>query len=223
MARYLGRPLTDDLIDLLPLAAIAATKANEARTPGSQQWIAAVFKRDDALTVRDALEAGSGLPLAALDIDAAALVNVFTVSHPELATDRTLLIQANVASTVLIGVQGAQFQGAVVRHDAGESQKVGAEAQERAEGLLRIARGIAETVRVGPEDQNKPDHILLSGDLSTDPDFRELLRAHLPMPFGLLNPFRNIPGPDPAEYPEAYPGGPLAATLGLALRLAEAP
>jgi hypothetical protein len=115
----------------------------------------------------------------------------------------------------------------VVLRDTGDSLRPGADAQERAEGLLRCVRGIAAALRNAEEGWEAPDHVLLCGELAVNADFRELLRTHLPTGstgstgFALLNPFRNLPGPNPDEHPGVYPGAPLAAATGLALRLAE--
>jgi|GEM_PF-1883655 len=213
MSVYLGHPVTEFVLDVQPGPRRDGT--------GTRSLIAAALPSTDALFLKETLETATGLPLAALDVDAAALVNAFAANYPELASGRTLLVLANTAATTLIRTQGGAFHGALVRRDAGEALRAGAETQERAEGLLRLTRGLVESLHAGFDGWDAPEHILLAGDLSTDADFRELLKAHLPQGVAVLNPFRNIPGPDPLDQPEAYPGAPLAATVGLALRLAE--
>jgi Tfp pilus assembly PilM family ATPase len=212
MSLYLGLPVGEFTLDVSP----GAGDGTE-----SQTVVAAALPIATTTTLRDTLETATGLVLTALDVDAAALVNVFGANYPELASDRALLIHANTAATALVRTHKGEFHGAVARRDAKEALRADADAQERAEGLLRLARGIAETVRTSADGWDSPSHIMLCGDLATDTDFRELLRAHLSQPVSLFNPFRNIPGPDPLEFAKAYPGGPLAATVGLALRLVE--
>lgn len=213
MSVYLGHPVTEFVLDVQPGATRDGTE--------TKTMIAAALPRTDAVFLKETLESATGLPLAALDVDAAALVNGFSANYPELTQNRSLLILANTSATTLIRTQHANFQGALVRRDAGAALSLDAAAQERAEGLLRLTRGIVESLRASLDGWDSPDHILLAGDLSTDADFRELLKAHLSLPVAVLNPFRNIPGPDPLDHPDAYPGAPLAAAVGLALRLAE--
>jgi Tfp pilus assembly PilM family ATPase len=216
MSRYLARALDLYALDIQPGA-----------NPG--HWIAAAFRREEAIALRDTLEAATGLPLHALDVDAAAAVNAFAAAYPELLAERTVLVHANLHAAAIVRTQDGMFQGAVLRRDAGNSlvpaaypgAKPAFEAQERAEGLMRCARGIAEAFETAEGEWGRPDRIFLCGDLSVDADFRELLQARLPGGFNLLNPFRNMPGPDPADFPNVYPAAPFAAAMGLALRLAE--
>lgn len=213
MGVYLGRPADEFALDVVP-GPVDSEGSGSAVT-------AAAFPRAEAVALRAILESVSGLALVALDVDAAALVNLCATGYPEFAAERVLIVQANVEATALLRVHAGVFHGAAVRRDAGDALREGVEAQERAEGLLRVARGIAASMRAADEGWDAPDHLLLCGDLAVDADFRELLRTHLPRTATVFNPFRNIPGPDPLECPEAYPGAPLAAAIGLAARLVE--
>lgn len=230
MAHYLARPLDLYALDVVPVPAPAPSGAHAASSADAgdesdARVIVAAFRRDEAVALRDTLELATGLSLTALDVDAAALVNAFAFNYPEHATNgaRSVLIQANENATAVVRTRDGGFEGAVVLRDTGDALRPGADAQERAEGLLRCVRGIAAALRNAEEGWEEPDHVLLCGELAVNADFRELLRAHLPIGFALLNPFRNLPGPNPDEHPAAYPGAPLAAATGLALRLAEEP
>jgi Tfp pilus assembly PilM family ATPase len=223
MSRYLARPLDLYALDFQPLADAAAEKGGR-NAPQARRFAAAAFRRDEAAALRDIVETATGLPLTALDVDAAAVVNAFAAAHPEQLPDRTLIVQANLHAAALIRTRHGEFQGAMLRRDAGEALMASdpvAETQERAEGLQRCARGIAANLTAGEEAWGKPDRVVLCGELSADADFRELLRFHLPVPFTLIDPFATFPGPDAMDYPGAYPGAPLTAAVGLALRLAE--
>lgn len=213
MSRYLARPPEAYAFDFQPENTVTA--AGEAR-----RYTVAAFRRDEAIALRDTLEHAAGVPLAALDVDAAAVINAFSSAYPEFLNDRAVILNANIEGTAVLRARHGGFHGASLRRDAGDSLRPSAETQERAEGLLRLARGIAESLRAGEDAWSRPEHIFLCGDLSTDEDFQELLRSLLPEGFNLLNPFRNLPGPDPADCPDPYPGAPLTAATGLALRLA---
>lgn len=225
MSRYLGCPrevLTEDLVvDVIP--------APGGRGPGetsAARVVAAAFPRAQALALRTTVERASGLRLAALDVDAAAVVNVFHVNYPERVADRTLLILANASATALIRVQHGACQGVVLRPEEpvpapsseGASPVPGARTQED----LRRVLGVVESLQAAPDGWEAPAHVLVCGERARDAGFRELLRAHLPVPFSLLNPFLNaITGPDPTVHPESYPGAAMAVPVGLAWRLAE--
>lgn len=230
LARYLGRSDEDvagqfavDVLDGPDRSVEApAEDSAEGGLPAGRRVIAAAMPRDEVRTLRRILEDATGLKLEVLDIDAAALVNAFAANYPEFASARTVVIQANLDGIVLVRVHEGRFHGAVLRpHDADSVRAKDGDAQTRAETLLRLARGVADTLRASADGWASPGQLLLSGDLARDADFRDLLRAQLPQPFNLFNPFRNIPGPEPTEFPDAYPGAPLAAAVGLALRLAE--
>jgi Tfp pilus assembly PilM family ATPase len=227
MAHYLARPLELYALDVAPLPApssgspTAAAPALDDDVTRVTRVLVGAFRRDEALALRDTLESATGLSLAALDVDGAAIINAFSFNYPEHAANRAVLIQANENATAVIRTRGGGFEGAFVLRDTGDSLRPGADAQERAEGLLRCVRGIAAALRNAEEGWEDPDHVLLCGELAVNADFRELLRTHLPTGFALLNPFRNLPGPNPDDHPAVYPGAPLAAATGLALRLAE--
>src|SRR5690606_17803016 len=217
MSRYLGCSREDVAQDLVLDVIEGPEGPFQAR-----RVIVAAFPRAAALAVRATVERAAGLPLAALDVDAAAVVNAFVANYPELSAERTILVQAHAAATALVRVQQGRFQGAVVRRDGEALSPAGHDdAQQRAEGYLHRVRGIVSSLQAGTDGWDEPAHVLLCGELARDADFRELLRAHLPVPFSLLNPFRNIAGPDPVDYSDAYPGAALAAPVGLAWRLAE--
>lgn len=218
MAHYLARPLDVYAVDAQPLD---VTRGEEVL------YAAAAFRRVVALAIRDAVEEGSRLPLAALDVDAAALVNALALNYPEAGDASVLLIQAGREGTGLIRARHGRLEGVVYLRDDGALPGFGGadEAQEHAEGLLRRARAIAQYLRQAGEPA--PGRVLMAGDLAPDPDFRELVNSHLvgivEAPPALFNPFRNLSGPPPEEFPDVYPGAPLAAAVGLALRLAGEP
>lgn len=212
LSQYLGRGLEDYAVDFQPENPV---------TDGADRYVAAAFPLAPTVGLRDTLEQATGLPLNTLDLDAAAVVNAFASAYPEFLPERVVLLHANTESTTVVRTHQGTFQGAVVRRDAGAALRSEAEAQERAEGLLRCARGIAECIADATDGWNVPDRVLLCGDLAVDADFKELLRARLPGGFSLLNPYRNMPGPDPADSPGAYPGALFAAATGIALRMAE--
>lgn len=212
MARYLARPLDLYALDAHPLPGDA----------GGRRFLASAFRRDEAVRLRDTLETATGVPLTVLDVDAAAIVNAFAASHPEFLSEDAILIQAGQGVSTLLRTRNGNLEDVLVHRILGEeARRPAAEPQERAENLLHCARGIAETLRAGGGKWDVPDRVFLCGELSASADFRELLRVRLPVPFRLLNPFRNIPGPDPVEFPGAYPGAPLSAAVGLALRMTE--
>lgn len=233
LSRYLARPLGAYAVDFqieepvplvdadgTPVENPDASDANLAR-----RHLAVAFAREEAVALRDSVERATALPLSALDVDAAAVVNAFALAYPEHLADRTIVIHANTEVISLIRTRQGTFQGAQLRRDAGNALRAGAETQERAEGLLRAVRGIVEALVIAEGDRhggwNRPDRIFLCGDLAVDADFKELLRGSLPEGFSLLNPYRNMPGPDPADFPDAYPGARLCAATGLALRAVE--
>src|SRR5690606_2209264 len=163
------------------------------------------------------------VPPDALDVDVAGIVNAFGANYPEHAGRAAVLVQANVPGTAVLRVRGGSLDEAVLlRHDVAPP-RIDGDAQERAESLLGIAVRLGERLRGHELSGDDEAAVFLCGDLAADSDFRELLHTHLPVPFSLLNPFRSIPGPDPDDFPGVYPGAPLAAVTGLALRLAEEP
>ncbi len=219
MSRYLGRSRDDVARDLL-LDVLGGTEGPS----GSRCVIAAAFPRAEALALRATVEKASGLSLKALDVDVGAVVNVFVANYPELSAERTLVIQAHGPATTLIRVRDGAFQGAVVRRDVEPPAGAGGDgdAIRHAADHLQRVRGVVDSLHaMSEEEEDAPSRVFLCGELARDAGFRELLRAHLPVPFGLLNPFRTITGPDPMEHPEAYPGASLAVPVGLAWRLAE--
>ena len=218
LSKYLARPLEEYACDF---QAEAAAPEFESMEPEARRYLAAAFRRAETITLRETLEHATVLALTALDIDAAAVVNTFTFAHPEFLGERVIILNANTEATTVVRTHQGTFQGAVVRRDAGNALRSDAEAQERAEGLLRCARGISESLADATQGWNAPDRVFLCGDLAVDADFKELLRTRLPAGFSLLNPYRNMPGPDPADSPGAYPGALFAATTGIALRMAE--
>jgi Tfp pilus assembly PilM family ATPase len=223
-SQYLARPLDAYVVDFQPMSrgnAGQASGTHAAPDPETRPVLAAAFHREATVTLREAVEHGSGLPLTALDVDAAAVLNAFAFAHPEHRADRILIVHANADAIALVRTRDGNFEGAVLRRDAGSALRPDAEAQDRAEGLLRCARGIVESLSAFDGGWNHPDRVFLCGDLAVDADFKELLRSRLPDGFHLLNPYRNMPGPDPADFPDAYPGARFCAATGLALRMAE--
>src|SRR5690606_37280821 len=101
--------------------------------------------------------------------------------------------------TGLVRARHGRLEGAVYLRDDGPlpGPDGADETQERAEGLLRRARAIAQHLRQA--DAPPPGRVLVAGDLAPDPDFRELVGAHLAgiveAPPTLFNPFLNLPGP----------------------------
>lgn len=222
LARYLGREDHEALGDLAVDVLSGPDRPADGDSAATRRALAAALPRAEVLALQGVLEEATGLKLTALDIDVAALVNAFTANYPEFAPAKTVLIQANVDGIALVRVHDGAFHGAVLRpHDARALRPDEGDAPPRAEALLRLARGAADTLRSSPEGWDAPAQLLLCGDLARDADFRDLLRAQLAMSFHLFNPFRNIPGPDPTAFSDVYPGAPLAAAVGLALRLAE--
>src|SRR5690606_24681632 len=69
MAHYLARPLAVYAVDAQPLGAASGDEA---------PYAAAAFRRVVALAIREGVEDGARLPLTALDVDAAALVNALS-------------------------------------------------------------------------------------------------------------------------------------------------
>jgi Tfp pilus assembly PilM family ATPase len=215
-SQYLARPLDAYVLDFQ----VEGGRTSESH-PGTHFVLAAAFHREATFALRKAVEHGSGLPLAVLDVDVAAVVNAFAVAHPEHLADRIVIVHANADSIALVRTRDGGFEGAVLRRDAGSALRPEAEAQDRAEGLLRCVGGITDSLAAFDGGWNLPDRIFLCGDLALDADFKELLRSRLPDGFLILNPYRNMPGPDPADFPDAYPGARYCAATGLALRMAE--
>jgi Tfp pilus assembly PilM family ATPase len=215
-SQFLARPLDAYVLDFQ----VAQRRTSEAHA-ATDLVLAAAFHREATILLREAVEHGSGLPLAVLDVDAAAVMNAFAFAHPEHLGDRVVIVHANTDAIALIRTRDGSFEGAVLRRDAGSALRPEAEAQDRAEGLLRCVSGITESLSAFDGGWNRPDRIFLCGDLALDADFKELLRTRLPDGFHVLNPYRNLPGPDPADFPDAYPGARYCAATGLALRMAE--
>lgn len=210
MGQYLARPLDDYLTDAWP-------------QPAPGPVVTAAFRRGPAETFRAAVEAGADRPLDALDVDVAGIVNAYAANYPERAGLPAVLVQANVAGTAVVRVRGGLLEDVVFLRNDDVPPVPGTDSQELAESLLGVAKGLGARLRDSGDDRGEPDPVFLCGDFAANADFRELLHAHLGVPYGLLNPFRNIPGPDPDEFPDVYPGAPLTAATGLALRLAEEP
>ncbi len=214
-ALYLGRPAGQYVLGFAPIDAVDAEAAVARRHAVS------AFRRERAVAIRDALQAAAGVPLAALDVDAAALANVFSSVASMPAPSRIVLIQAERHAATALRLRDGRLEGIVLERDGGESLHPDADDQERAEGLLRRARGLRAALARAGEEWERPEAALLCGEFAADADFQELLRAQLAAPLRPLNPYAGMPGPDPDEFAEAWPGGPYAAAVGLALRLAE--
>lgn len=236
MSRYLGRDREEIDRDLVLdiLAAPGGSSHPRRALVHPRRALVAGFPRAEALALRALVEEVSGAPLVALDVDAAALVNVCAVNHAAsagaAAARDTLVIQAHARATTIVRIRDGAFQGATVRQeDVGDVAEPGAlpsgasaaAQMPRVRGVLDALAALASLHAEEEAGEATPSQILLCGELAREGGFRELLRAHLPEPFSLLNPFRNITGPDPMEYPEAYPGAALAVPVGLAWRLAE--
>lgn len=209
---WLGEPLDAFAWDHAPLPS-AVPEDDEGET-----HLVACAPREIALRVRDAVERAAGRPLALLDVDAAVLPRLLPVNYPDVPA--ALLVHAHADATAVVETRGGVPVSIRVLREAAEAVAPGNGPQERAEGLLRLARalgGLAAESFPATTDAGSGPNVLVGGPLAVDPDFRELLRTHVPAAT-LLNPFRNLPGPDPATHPEAYPGAPLAAAVALALR-----
>jgi hypothetical protein len=216
MEKYLARPLDWYALDFQPLAG--------ADADGGLRYLAAAYRLSEIEAVREAVAEAGAPPLAALDLDAAALINVLAINYPECLTERTLIIKADARATSFFRTQGGEYLGGSVQRDGGEVSFGAIDPQERAERLLHRARLITLGLPDALGAWEEPERIFLCGDLAGDADFRELLKTRgLIAPFALLNPFRKISGPHPDAYPAAYPGAPFAAAVGLALRAAHAP
>lgn len=214
MSRYLARP-----VDLYALD----WQASRRQAPeGSQTWLTAAFRRTELGTLRSAAAAVSPAPLEAVDLDATALINAFTANYPEFKDDDTCLIKADHHATTCVRTQGGDFAGAAVRRHH-VNAPAGDDPQERAESLLQRAQSVVEDLNACARGEGNPDRILLCGDLTSDPDFRDLVKVRSPVPCTLLNPYRNLAAPDPTEFSHAHPGAPFAVVVGMALRLTEEP
>jgi hypothetical protein len=228
MARYLARPREEYAFAFAPTARTAPSasstqgpnQSNTSPESGARRHVAAAFGRAQATAVRDALTSAAKIPLAALDVDIAAIANALATAHPDSRAGGAVVLQAERHATTALRLQGGAPAGfAIMRETAGE----GADAQERAEALLKRAHAIRDGLRPAAPAWQTQERANLSGELAATEDFRELLRAQTGIAFRLLNPFANLPGPDPADFPGAWPGAPYAAAVGLALRLVEEP
>jgi Tfp pilus assembly PilM family ATPase len=216
MAAYLARPRADYALAFAP-----AAQAGD----GTRRHVAAAFDRAKAAVVRDALSTATKLPLAALDVDAAAIANALEAAHPDSRAGLALVVQAERHAAAALRLRDGVVAGhAPAREPSATGETPGApDAQERAEGLMKRAHALRDIVRAAGAEWEAPERAWLCGELAADEDFRELLRAQTGIAFRLLNPFANLPGPDPADFPGAWPGAPYAAPVGLALRLLEEP
>lgn len=212
MSQYLARPAELYALDWQP--------SKLAAGEGRRSWLAAAYRLTEVETLRTALGEACDIPLDVLEFDATAVLNAFAVNYPEFRGNDSVLIQADARATICIRTRNGEFTGSSIRRFSG-GVPAGNDPQERAEYLLQRARGIVDDLWNAVRVNGDPDRVLLCGDLSPDADFRELLKSRLPVPCALLNPYRNLAGPDPAEYPFAHPGAPFAATVGMALRIAE--
>lgn len=223
MTRYLARPREEYSLAFAPAGKIVA--GNEAG--GTRRHVAAAFDREKAARVRDALAAAAKMPLAALDVDAAAIADLLATAHPEACAGRTVVVQSEGHVAGVLRLRDGSPEGFSPVRDAGASGddalRPDSDAQERAEILLKRARAIRVGLRNAGAEWEAPGRAYLCGRLALDEDFRELLRTQTGIAFRLLNPFANLPGPDPADFPGAWPGAPYATAVGLALRLLEEP
>ena len=205
---WLGEPLDGFAWDHAPLPAAVS---------GGTAHLVASAPRDVVRTVRDAVERATGQRLALLDVDAAALPRLLPLNYPENPSGKALLVHAHADVTAVMETRAGEPVTVRVLREAEAASDPDSGPQERAEGLLRLARALGRMAADFMETEAARPAVLVGGALAVDPDFRELLRAHVPAAT-LLNPFRHLAGPDPAAHPEAYPGAPLAAVVALALR-----
>jgi hypothetical protein len=218
MTGYLARPRADYAL------AFAPARPGKEGTEGSRRHVAAAFDRAKAAVVRDALATATKLPLSALDVDAAAIANALEAAHPDSRAGLALVVQAERHGAAALRLRDGVTAGyAPAREPGGATGAAAPDAQERAEGLMKRAHAIRDVVRAAGAEWEAPERAWLCGALAADEDFRELLRAQTGIAFRLLNPFANLPGPDPADFPGAWPGAPYAAGVGMALRLLEEP
>jgi Tfp pilus assembly PilM family ATPase len=216
MERYLARPRDE--------YAFAFSRITAPSVPsGTERHVAAAFDRAQAALVRDALASATKLPLVALDIDAAAIANATRAAHPDARSGRALVVQAERHAASALRLQDGVPAGFAPAQESGvvAADALADSAQDRAEALMKRAHGIRDALRGAGAAWETPERAWLCGELAASEDFRELLRAQTGITFRLLNPFANLPGPDPADFPGAWPGAPYTAAVGLALRLAE--
>ena len=224
---WLGEPLDAYVWDHASLTSGTTRKAARAGSDGDAEagtpHLVACAPRETARLVRDAVARAAGRPPALLEVDAAVLPRLLPVNYPE-HPGAALLVHAHADATTVVDVRAGVPVALRVLRDAAEAFAPGSGPQERAEGLLRLARVLgriaadtAAEAAGSTADGSEAAPVLVGGTLAVDADFRELLRAHVPTA-ALLNPFRHLAGPDPATHPEAYPGAPLAAAVALALR-----
>lgn len=209
---YLGKPAAEYAIGSAPLG---------DNKDGARRHAVAAFRREKAVAVRDALQAAAGLPLSALDVDAAALANLLAADASAPAPAQAILIHAERHAATALRLRDGRLEGLALEREGGEALRPESDDQERAEGLLRRVRGLHAALARAGEEWGRPEGVLLCGEFATDADFQELLRAQFAAPLHPLNPYAGFPGPDPEAFPQAWPGGPYAVAVGLALRLSE--
>ena len=221
MTRYLARPREDYAFAFVPVNPLSADPTPEG---GARRHVATAFDRAQAARVRDAISDATRQRLDALDIDAVAIANALSSAHPESRAARAIVVQVERYAASALRLQGGVLSGFALARKAGIASAVlrpGADPQERAESLMTSAHAIRDALRQASADWETPERAFLCGELAASEDFRELLRAQTGITFRLLNPFANMPGPDPADFPGAWPGAPFTTAVGLALRLAE--
>jgi Tfp pilus assembly PilM family ATPase len=210
MEQYLARPADLYAIDHQPL---------EGPGPhGGRLFLSAAYRLSEVERLLRALDAaGSSRPVA-FDIDALSTVNAFAYNYPESLGERTVIVQADRHATACYRTLNGEYLDGAVEHEADAS--LPADPQERAERLLRRANAIADNLRLALRDWPAAERVFLCGELAGDADFRELLKTRMTGGYALLNPFRKLTGPNPENHPNAYPGAPFSAAVGLGLRIA---
>jgi type IV pilus assembly protein PilM len=176
--------------------------AGESRQDRSSLDVLLVAARKSAIEARALLVRRAGRALAALDIEAFALVNAYGLNYPERSDHRTLLVHVSLPRAVVCLLARGEL---IFTRD-----------------LLVSGRDLAGEVRTTLEFHRASDpeatisRVVTSGEALTSDGVADSLEAALGVPVEVFDPFRRLIRRTPDDGPEA--GDPsYAVAVGLAI------
>jgi Tfp pilus assembly PilM family ATPase len=209
MEQYLAAPLDEFLMDYQAVG----PNANES----GRVYLVAAYRRSEVDRIKAIFES-TGFPLAVLDVDVFAALNAFEVNYPEMVSGRTLVVKADAHCVQCMQVSGGHFQSMETRPvDVGILDLSG---EAKTDGILGIIQGIRTSLDAAMDALGEVDNVIVCGDLSLDPEFRELLESNCPIPLIPLDAFKEVAfALSPEKSAVFAPSAPqCAGALGLALR-----
>ncbi len=209
MEQYLAAPLDEFLMDY------QAVGPNASET--GRVYLVAAYRRKEVDRLRAIFES-TGFPLSVLDVDAFAALNAFEINYPDMHAGRTLVVKADAHNVQCLRVAGGHFLSLDSRPvDVGLLDLSG---EAKTDGILSVVQGIRASLDAAMDALGEVDNVVVCGDLSLDPEFRELLESNCPMPLIPLDAFKEVAfALSPEKSAVFAPSAPqCAGALGLALR-----